>query len=96
MNDYPPLRPMSTAPTDGTAFLASFPAGSSVARMDVRVLHWSGWGGGVWETDGGHKISDTPIGWRPLPPEEKGHWFYAYAGATPVWVGTDGTLARTF
>lgn len=74
---YPALRPMNTAPRDGTAFLASFPGSTYVARNDVKVLHYCGWGSGVWQSESGAKYSlDEPIGWRPLPPEEKGYWSY--------------------
>lgn len=78
---WPALRPMSSAPRDGTPILASFPAYSGsgdFARRDVRVIQWSGWGGGVWDNDSGHHLGQdaTPIGWRPLPPRELGRWDY--------------------
>lgn len=90
---YPPLRAMASAPKDGTPILASFPAGidplrSDFGRNDVRVIRWSGWGGGVWDSDSGHHISGEPIGWRSLPPAETGYWMMAKDGSK-TWVKTE-------
>jgi hypothetical protein len=42
-------------PRDRTAFLAYFPGSVGfVARQDVKVTQWTGWGGGCWEGPG-HK-----------------------------------------
>jgi len=56
-------------PRDGTAILGFFPRFSGyVARQDVRIVHWSGWGGGFWEDQGGSKISDSEMrAWRDVP-----------------------------
>lgn len=51
-------QPLSTAKRDGTAILAYIPKSSSnLQTRGIYTMHWSGWGGGVWETGGG---------WRPM------------------------------
>lgn len=56
---------MSNAPKDGAAFLAYLPryCSQQLAVRGLHVLHWSGWGGGVWETS---------AGWRPMEHEVEG------------------------
>jgi len=61
-------QPIATAPKDGTAVLGYFPGRRGyVARQDVVPIHWSGWGGGVWEDVNGGKPSAEPTHWMPLP-----------------------------
>lgn len=63
-------RPIETAPKDGTAFLAYLPNRDGwVARQDITILHYSGWGGGVWEDQSclGKRHLDEPTHWAPLP-----------------------------
>lgn len=61
-------RTMESAPKDRTAFLAYIPTRHGyVARQDVAIIHWSEWGGGAWEEQSGHKLSDKPAHWMPLP-----------------------------
>jgi len=61
---------IETAPRDGTTILAHYPSKVGyVARQDIAPIHWSGWGGGVWEnSNSGMKPSDQPTHWMPLPP----------------------------
>lgn len=62
-------QPIETAPKDGTAVLGWVPRLGYVARQDCIPMHWSGWGGGVWENStSGHKIGVEPEFWMPLPP----------------------------
>lgn len=57
-------KPMATAPRDGTAFLVYVPSASSqLYTRGIHTMRWSGWGGGVWETNSG---------WRPLEHEMEG------------------------
>ena len=61
-------QPIETAPKDGTAFLAFVPyCIGYVARQDIQVLHWSGWGGGVWDDNNGFHTANLPTHWMPLP-----------------------------
>ncbi len=82
---WPKPRPMSSAPKDGTAIFGFFPPGAYVARTDVKVIHWSGWGGGVWETQGGGRDSE-PVGWLPLPPVFTGRYEYSHEAQKTVWL----------
>jgi hypothetical protein len=62
-------QPIETVPKDGQTVLAYVPARKGfVSRQDVIPVHWSSWGGGVWEnsTSGG-KVNDNPSHWMPLP-----------------------------
>jgi hypothetical protein len=64
-----PWMPIETAPKDGTAVLGYFPSRRGyVASQEFVPIHWSGWGGGVWEnsTSGGRPV-DKPTHWMPLP-----------------------------
>lgn len=65
-------KPIDTAPKDGTTILVYTGPCCYVAKQNVIPVHWSGWGGGVWEnsTSGG-KLSADPTHWMPLPPEPK-------------------------
>lgn len=68
-------KPIATAPKDGTAFLGYVPGSRGyVARMDVQIFHWSGWGGGVWEAQSGYRPPAHEVThWMPLPdPPESG------------------------
>lgn len=86
MSDFPAWRPIATAPKDGTAFLAAFPESGYVARQDIRILHWSGWGGGTWDSDSGHHVSGAePVGWMPLPPKARGCWVVPDDGGPATW-----------
>lgn len=85
MNGFPAWRPIATAPKDGTAFLAAFPESSYVARQDVRILHWSGWGGGTWDNDSGYHVSAEPYGWMPLPPPARGCWVPTEGDGPMTW-----------
>lgn len=70
MTEQPKWQPISTAPKDGTAFLGCKAGGSSfVARQDCDIVHYSGWGGGVWEGARGYaKLRlDELTHWMPLP-----------------------------
>lgn len=61
---------IETAPKDGTAILGFQPRldGVYASRQDVSVIHWSGWGGGVWEQTGGGKVEACYVThWMPLP-----------------------------
>jgi hypothetical protein len=62
-------QPIKTAPKDGTTVLAYFPTREGYfARQDVVPIHWTEWGNGVWEnSSSGHKVSDHPTHWMPLP-----------------------------
>lgn len=63
-------QPIESAPKDGTAFLAWRPnAGPYVARQDCDIVHYSGWGGGVWEGARGYaKYGMAELThWMPLP-----------------------------
>lgn len=62
-------QPIETAPKNGTTFLGYVPAWRDyVARQDVCPMHWSGWGGGIWESStSGHRIHDEVTHWMPLP-----------------------------
>jgi hypothetical protein len=62
-------QPIETAPRDGTTILAYFPLLTGyIARQDVAPVHWTEWGGGVWEnSSSGGKPSSSPTHWRPLP-----------------------------
>ena len=67
MNDW---QPIETAPRDGTAVLGYIPSkrGAYLARQDVVPIHWSGWGGGVWDNStSGHHIVEEVTHWMPLP-----------------------------
>lgn len=66
-------RSMTDAPKDGTAFLAYLPryCAQNLSVRGLHVLHWSGWGGGVWETSGGWRPMDYEVEggvWMPLDP----------------------------
>jgi len=62
-------QPIETAPKDGTAILAFCPLRSGyIADQRIRNVHWSEWGGGIWEcTCSGHRPFETPTHWMPLP-----------------------------
>ncbi len=62
-------KPIETAPKDGSALLAYLPGQIDyVARVDVQIIHWSAWGGGVWETQAGAKLLKHQVThWMPLP-----------------------------
>jgi hypothetical protein len=67
MSDW---QPIETAPRDGSAILCHLPnAGPFVARQDIDIVHYSGWGGGVWEGSRGYAKyrPDEPTHWMPLP-----------------------------
>lgn len=63
-------QPIESAPKDGTAFLGYRPGASPyVARKDCDIVHYSGWGGGIWEGANGyakHNLTDLTH-WMPLP-----------------------------
>lgn len=61
--------PIETAPKDGTSVLGFIPGRSGyIARQDIVPVHWSGWGGGVWDNStSGHHLSSDPSHWMPLP-----------------------------
>jgi len=56
-------------PKDGTCVLGFFPDRAGfVADQRYIPIHWSGWGGGTWDsTTSGHHISGDPTHWMPLP-----------------------------
>lgn len=59
-------------PKDGLAYLAFFPWRSGyVADQRFNIVHWTGWGGGVWDNVSGQHMSSTPTHWRPLPEAPK-------------------------
>ena len=66
-------QPIETAPKDGKAFLMFLPGyGGYVADQRYKVLHYIGWGGGVWSDGGMGKYSiDEPTHWMPLPEAPK-------------------------
>lgn len=67
-------REMESAPKDGTAIFAYTPDRSGyVASQQFDIIHWSGWGGGVWENVSGYKPTCTFTRWQslPAPPKEK-------------------------
>lgn len=61
-------------PKDGRAVLGFVPSRSGyVARQDMVPVHWSGWGGGCWETLGGGHLLDWELTyWMPLPEPPNG------------------------
>ncbi|MDO9381819.1 MAG: hypothetical protein Q7T86_03055 [Hyphomicrobiaceae bacterium] len=49
-------KPLSAAPKDGTAFLAYIPGmAADLMTRGITTMHWSGWGGGVWEYANRHR-----------------------------------------
>lgn len=61
-------QPIETAPKDGTAVLGFTPERAGyVATQSYEIIHWSGWGGGVWENVTGYKPSCRFTHWMPLP-----------------------------
>ena len=68
-------RTIDSAPKDGSAFLGYIPSRRGrIARGDVCPMHWSGWGGGTWDSStSGHHIHEEVTHWMPLPqpPEVK-------------------------
>lgn len=64
-------RPIETAPKDGRSIVVFNPSrGGCVADQRYLVVHWVGWGGGIWEASTGMgKYDDYELShWMPLPP----------------------------
>lgn len=52
---------MGEPPKDGETYLGWIPSKGAVP------IHWSGWGGGVWDDQAGHHLSDGPLFWMKMP-----------------------------
>ena len=65
----PEWRTIDSAPKDGTQILAFYPYWNGHKNYQV-VVHWCGWGNGVWQisASGGNIIDGKePTHWKPLP-----------------------------
>jgi len=55
-------------PKDGTSVLGFFPCISpNITDQRFVLIHWCGWGGGVWDDANGYHITGEPSYWMPLP-----------------------------
>ncbi|MDF0750344.1 hypothetical protein NLU14_08880 [Marinobacter sp. 71-i] len=52
---------MGEPPKDGETYMGWLPS------KGAAPVHWSGWGGGVWDNETGHHLSDEPLFWMPMP-----------------------------
>ena len=48
-------------PRDGEFYLGWFQIKGAIP------VKWSGWGGGAWDNQTGHHLSDSPLFWMPMP-----------------------------
>lgn len=65
----PDWQPISTAPKDGSTILATRAGADPFFNRHAKLVHWSGWGGGVWETSAGGKLWDDDVThWQPIDP----------------------------
>lgn len=64
-------RGIESAPKDGSSILGFFPnrQRTYAGGRGTTSIHWSGWGGGIWELShsGLRCTSESPTHWRPLP-----------------------------
>ena len=60
-------KPMETAPKDRVILAHTGMDSHYVMTQDYELVHWSGWGGGVWENVSGQRLSKTLRFWRDLP-----------------------------